>query len=95
MYIKSVVCSGKQPIFLKQFKKNRIFCPIAPIVADTFKSAETTAKWEMELSDISNGKVNKEDFLQKIKEEINNTIEQYVRGGSGNSLGLTFAPKNV
>lgn len=50
---------------------------------------------EMELSDISNGKVNKEDFLQKIKEEINNTIEQYVRGGSGSSLGLTFAPKNV
>lgn len=37
---------------------------------------------EMELSDISNGKVNKEVFLQKIKEEINNTIEQYVRGGS-------------
>lgn len=37
---------------------------------------------EMELSDISNGEVNKEDFLQKIKEEINNTIEQYVRGGS-------------
>lgn len=50
---------------------------------------------EMELSDISNGRVNKEDFLQKIKEEINNTIEQYVRGGSGNSLGFTFAPKNV
>lgn len=51
MCIKSVVCTGKQPIFRKQFKK--------------------------------------------IKEEINNTIEQYVRGGSGNSLGLTFAPKNV
>lgn len=50
---------------------------------------------KMELSDISNGRVNKEDFLQKIKEEINNTIEQYVRGGSGNSLGLTLAPKNV
>ncbi|EGF22869.1 DNA topoisomerase III [Fannyhessea vaginae] len=50
---------------------------------------------EMELSDISNGKVNKEDFLQKIKEEINNTTEQYVRGGSANSLGFTFAPKNV
>lgn len=46
-------------------------------MSDTFKSAETTVKWEIELSDIANGKENKEDFLKKIEEEINITIKQY------------------
>lgn len=50
---------------------------LVTIVTDTFKSAETTAKWEMKLSDIVKGKENKEDFLKKIEEEINITIKQY------------------
>lgn len=50
---------------------------LVTIVSDTFKSVETTAKWEMELSDIAKGKENIEDFLKKIEEEINITIKQY------------------
>ena len=44
------------------------------IVADNFKSAETTAKWEMELSDIAQGKSSKKEFLKGIEAEIKDTI---------------------
>lgn len=47
------------------------------IVAEKFKSAETTAKWEMELSDIASGKENKEAFLRRIEKEIQSLVEQY------------------
>ncbi|MGX7068804.1 DNA topoisomerase 3 [Gemella bergeri] len=67
--------------FVERDKKNLIAThkgiSLVTIVADSFKSAETTAKWEMELSDIEKGKENKEDFLKKIEEEINITIKQY------------------
>ncbi|MED5928353.1 DNA topoisomerase 3 [Streptococcus anginosus] len=67
--------------FVERDKKNLIAThkgiSLVTIVTDTFKSAETTAKWEMELSDIVKGKENKEDFLKKIEEEINITIKQY------------------
>ncbi|BBD22830.1 DNA topoisomerase 3 [Streptococcus constellatus] len=67
--------------FVESDKKNLIAThkgiSLVTIVADSFKSAETTAKWEMELSDIEKGKENKEDFLKKIEEEINITIKQY------------------
>ena len=67
--------------FVERDKKNLIAThkgiSLVTIVTDTFKSAETTAKWEMELSDIAKGKENKEDFLKKIEEDINITIKQY------------------
>lgn len=67
--------------FVERDKKNLVAThkgiSLVTIVSDTFKSAETTAKWEMELSDIAKGKENKEDFLKKIEEEINITIKQY------------------
>ncbi|VQW95696.1 putative DNA topoisomerase [Streptococcus pneumoniae] len=67
--------------FVERDKKNLIAThkgiSLVTIVADSFKSTETTAKWEMELSDIAKGKENKEDFLKKIEEEINITIKQY------------------
>ncbi|HGR7563998.1 TPA: DNA topoisomerase 3 [Streptococcus pneumoniae] len=67
--------------FVERDKKNLIAThkgiSLVTIVTDTFKSAETTAKWEMKLSDIAKGKENKEDFLKKIEEEINITIKQY------------------
>ena len=67
--------------FVERDKKNLIAThkgiSLVTIVADSFKSAETTEKWEMELSDIAKGKENKEDFLKKIEEEINITIKQY------------------
>ena len=47
------------------------------IVADTFKSAETTAKWEMELANISQGKSSKEEFLNTIEYEIRNELSHY------------------
>ena len=52
--------------FIERDKKNLIAThkgiSLITIVADTFKSAETTAKWEMELSDIAQGKSSKEEF---------------------------------
>ena len=67
--------------FVERDKKNLVAThkgiSLVTIVSDTFKSAETTAKWEMELSDIAKGKENIEDFLKKIEEEINITIKQY------------------
>ncbi|HEL1473658.1 TPA: DNA topoisomerase 3, partial [Streptococcus equi subsp. equi] len=46
--------------FIQRDKKNLVAThkgiSLITIVADNFKSAETTAKWEMELSDISQGK---------------------------------------
>lgn len=50
---------------------------LVTIVSDTFKSAKTTAKWEMKLSDISSGKASKYDFLRKIEKEIKDTISKY------------------
>ncbi|HEK9349037.1 TPA: DNA topoisomerase 3, partial [Streptococcus equi subsp. equi] len=52
--------------FIQRDKKNLVAThkgiSLITIVADNFKSAETTAKWEMELSDISQGKSSKEEF---------------------------------
>ncbi|HEL0551943.1 DNA topoisomerase 3 [Streptococcus equi] len=50
---------------------------LVTIVADSFKSAETTAKWEMELSDIAQGKSSKEEFLKDIENEIKEAVMTY------------------
>lgn len=67
--------------FIERDKKNLIATnkgiSLVTIVSDTFKSAETTAKWEMKLSDIANGKANKDDFLKGIEEEIRGTVGIY------------------
>lgn len=67
--------------FIEREKKNLIATnkgiSLVTIVSDTFKSAETTAEWEMKLSDIANGKVNKDDFLKCIKNEIRETVGIY------------------
>jgi DNA topoisomerase len=47
------------------------------IVSDTFKSAETTAKWEMELTEIAQGKSSKEEFLEAIETEIKEAVLIY------------------
>ncbi|EFS28112.1 DNA topoisomerase III [Fusobacterium gonidiaformans ATCC 25563] len=67
--------------FVERDKKNLIAThkgiSLVTIVADTFKSAKTTANWEMQLSDIASGKEDKEKFLNSIEEEIKNTISTY------------------
>ena len=67
--------------FIERDKKNLIAThkgiSLITIVADTFKSAETTAKWEMELSDISQGESSKEEFLNTIEHEIRNELTHY------------------
>ena len=67
--------------FIERDKKNLIAThkgiSLITIVADTFKSAETTAKWEMELSDIAQGKSSKEEFLKTIEQEIRNELTHY------------------
>ena len=47
------------------------------IIADNFKSAKTTAKWEMELSDIAQGKSSKKEFLEEIESEIKEAVLIY------------------
>ena len=60
--------------FIERDKKNLIATPkgksLIGIVADNFKSAEMTAQWEMELSEIAQGKSSKKEFLEAIESEI-------------------------
>lgn len=67
--------------FVERDKKNLIAThkgiSLVTIVADSFKSAETTAKWEMELSDIAQGKSSKEEFLKDIENEIKAVVLAY------------------
>ncbi|MDY6173039.1 MAG: DNA topoisomerase, partial [Fusobacterium necrophorum] len=67
--------------FVERDKKNLIAThkgiSLVTIVEDTFKSAETTAEWEMKLTDIAQGKASKDEFLREIETEIKKTIEKY------------------
>jgi len=67
--------------FVERDKKNLIAThkgiSLVTIVEDTFKSAKTTAEWEMKLSDIAQGKASKDEFLKEIETEIKKTIEKY------------------
>ena len=69
--------------FVERDKKNLIAThkgiSLVTIVADTFKSAETTAKWEMELSDIAQGKSSKKEFLDAIENEIKEVVLTYIK----------------
>lgn len=67
--------------FVERDKKNLVAThkgiSLVTIVSDTFKSAETTAKWEMELSDIAQGKSSKKEFLDAIENEIKEAVLTY------------------
>ena len=67
--------------FVERDKKNLIAThkgiSLVTIVSDTFKSAETTAKWEMELADIAKGKSSKDKFLKDIESEIQEAVLKY------------------
>ena len=67
--------------FVERDKKNLIATSkgkrLIEIVADNFKSAETTAEWEMVLSKIAKGKSSKNEFLKGIETEIKNAIAKY------------------
>ncbi|HGI6853397.1 TPA: DNA topoisomerase 3 [Streptococcus pyogenes] len=67
--------------FVERDKKNLIAThkgiSLVTIVSDTFKSAETTAKWEMELADIAQGKSSKKEFLDVIENEIKEAVLTY------------------
>lgn len=67
--------------FVERDKKNLIAThkgiSLVTIVSDTFKSAETTAKWEMELADIAKGKSSKKEFLDAIENEIKEAVLTY------------------
>ena len=69
--------------FVERDKKNLIAThkgiSLVTIVADSFKSAETTAKWEMELSDIAQGKSSKEEFLEAIENDIKEAVFTYTK----------------
>jgi len=67
--------------FVERDKKNLVAThkgiSFVTIVEDGFKSAKTTAEWEMKLSDIAQGKASKDEFLREIETEIKKTIEKY------------------
>mgnify|MGYP000915040724 FL=1 len=67
--------------FIERDKKNLIATKkgkaLIEIVEDNFKSAKTTAKWEIKLSDIALGKSSNEAFLSGIETEIKETIAKY------------------
>ena len=67
--------------FIERDKKNLIATPkgksLIGIVADNFKSAEMTAQWEIQLSEIAQGKSSKKEFLEAIESEINEVITVY------------------
>lgn len=69
--------------FVERDKKNLVAThkgiSFVTIVSDTFKSAETTAKWEMELSDIAQGKSSKEEFLEAIENELKEAVLTYAK----------------
>lgn len=69
--------------FVERDKKNLIAThkgiSLVTIVSDTFKSAKTTAKWEMELADIAKGKSSKEKFLKDIESEIQDAVLKYLK----------------
>lgn len=69
--------------YIKRDKRNLISTKkglnLVSIVIDEFKSPKTTAEWEMRLSEIANGKEDKEIFLKEIEEEIKNTIGRYCK----------------
>ena len=69
--------------FVERNKKNLVAThkgiSLVTIVSDTFKSAETTAKWEMELSDIAQGKSSKEEFLEAIENELKEAVLTYAK----------------
>ena len=69
--------------FIERDKKNLIAThkgiSLVTIVSDTFKSAGTTAKWEMELSDIAQGKSSKKNFLEAIETEIKEVVSTYIK----------------
>lgn len=75
--IENVIFKG----FVERDKKNLIAThkgiSLVTIVADSFKSAETTAKWEMELTEIAQGKTSKEEFLKDIEKEIREVVLTY------------------
>ena len=67
--------------FVERDKKNLVAMhkgiSLVTIVSDIFKSSETTAKWEMELSDIAQGKSSKKEFLDAIENEIKEAVLTY------------------
>lgn len=69
--------------FVERDKKNLVAThkgiSLVTIVSDTFKSAETTAKWEMKLSDIAQGKSSKEEFLEAIENELKEAVLTYAK----------------
>ena len=69
--------------YIKRDKRNLISTRkglnLVSIVIDEFKSPKTTAEWEMGLSEIANGKEDKEIFLKEIEDEIKNTIGRYCK----------------
>jgi len=69
--------------FVKRDKKNLIATQkgvsLVSIVADRFKSAKTTAQWEIQLTEIAKGKSSRKEFLEAIESEIKEIVLTYIR----------------
>ena len=69
--------------FIERKKKNLIATDkgfsLVNIVEDTFKSAKTTAKWEMKLTDIAKGKTDGKTFIREIETEIRELVKKHTK----------------
>ncbi len=67
--------------FIERDKKNLLAThkgmSLITIVSEEFRSPKTTAKWEMKLSRIADGKESSKDFLKDIERDISNLVNQY------------------
>lgn len=67
--------------FIERDKKNLVLTEkgnrLVTIVEESFRSAKTTADWEMKLSLIAQNKLCKEDFLHDIEKTIDELIKRY------------------
>ena len=65
------------------------------MLPDRLKSAELTAKWEKELSEIEKGTLEPEVFLEQIKESITEMLAPAQQKKTSNEGGIGMLPLNV
>lgn len=74
--------------YVERDKKNLLAthkgASLVAIVANEFKSAETTSHWEMKLSDIAQEKLAKGEFLREIEKVIQEIVNRYAKARNQN-----------
>jgi DNA topoisomerase III len=72
--IENIIARGYVTRKGKQLFATDLAVNLIEVSPEELKSPEITADWEQKLADVSNGKINKETFMQEIKQYIENNI---------------------